>query len=69
MLLRRPWLRRRDARMLWRSATVTRSDRGGFGFLLASYLLMVLLNLFWFSKIVRKARRMMAKQKAAEKSK
>ena len=55
MLLRRPWLRSRDARMLWRSATVTRSDRGVFGFLLASYLLMVPLNLFWFGKMVQGA--------------
>ena len=41
--------------MLWRSATVTRSDRGVFGFLLASYLLMVPLNLFWFSKMLQGA--------------
>lgn len=45
----------RDATNLLRSITVTRSDRLVFFSLLGSYLAMCPLNVFWFSKMVRGA--------------
>ena len=45
----------RDAVNLYRSVTVTRSDRLVFAGLLGSYLLMCPLNVYWFSKMVRGA--------------
>ena len=49
----------KDALMLWRSTVATRADRSTFGFLVGAYLLMQPLNLFWFSKMVQGALRML----------
>ena len=52
----------RDAVNLFRSVTVTRSDRLVFVGLLGSYLAMCPLNVFWFSKLVKGALKLMAGQ-------
>ena len=52
----------RDAANLLRSATVTRSDRLVFFSLLGSYLAMCPLNVFWFSKMVRGALKLLKGQ-------
>ena len=52
----------RDAVNLFRSVTVTRSDRLVFFSLLGSYLAMCPLNVFWFSKMVRGALKLLKGQ-------
>ena len=49
----------RDAMSLFRSVTVTRSDRLVFFSLLGSYLAMCPLNVFWFSKMVHGAAKLL----------
>jgi hypothetical protein len=52
----------RDATNLFRSVTVTRSDRLLFLGLLGSYLSMCPLNVYWFSKMVRGALKLLKGQ-------
>ena len=65
-LLRFGW---QDARMLARSATVTRSDRVIFAFLLSTYLAVVPINLFWFGKMVQGALKLLLPRKPKPKPK
>jgi hypothetical protein len=52
----------RDVSHLLRSVTVTRSDRVVFFWLLGSYLAMCPLNVWWFSKMVRGALKLLKGQ-------
>ena len=49
--------------MLARSATVTRSDRVIFAFLLSTYLAVVPINLFWFGKMLQGALKLLLPRK------
>jgi hypothetical protein len=59
-----PWLLRcalLDALVLRRSLTATASDKRTFAFLLSAYLMMVPLNLWWFSKMLKGALKLFIK--------